>query len=49
MIMVITVNFVHTATASKKEWLACTSKINYWNTQKPAHFVLSYVLSVTLQ
>jgi len=33
----------------KKEWLACTSRINYWNTHKPVRFILSYVLSVTQQ
>ena len=31
----------------KEEWLARTSRINYWNTDKPVCFVLSYVLSIT--
>jgi len=33
----------------KKEWLARASRINYWNTNKPVCFILSYVLSVTQQ
>jgi len=30
-------------------WLVCASRINYWNTNKPVCFVLSYVLSITQQ
>ena len=33
----------------KEEWLARTSRINYWNTDKPVCFVLSYVLFITQQ
>ena len=31
----------------KKEWLVRASRINHWNTHKPVHFILSYILSVT--
>jgi len=33
----------------KKEWLARASSINYWNTDKPVCFVLSYVVFVKQQ
>ena len=36
-------------TLCKEELLACVSMINYWSTNKPVCFVLSYVLSVTQQ
>jgi len=32
-----------------QERMAGASRINYWKTHKPVHFVLSYVLSITGQ
>ena len=32
----------------KKEWLVCASRINYWNTHKPACIVLSYIYVMSI-
>ena len=32
-----------------KKRLVCASSIDYWNTHKPVHYVLSYVIPITQQ